>query len=132
MTTEHYIDSLQLAISRRKFLKVTTAGGLGLFATACGLGNTSSPSTAKAATGSVNVFCSAGQRWELPQRGVLPLFQQKFPAITVNIQPVPHDEATTKVQLAMSSQTSQFDGVFTDYGDTPALQRLGALTTLQP
>ena len=127
MTTENYVDMFELAISRRRFLKVTTAGGIGLWATACGLGNTSTPTANR-----VNVFCSAGQRWELPQRGVLPLFQQKFPSITVNLQPVPHDEATTKVQLAMSSHTDQFDVVFTDYGDTPALQKIGAVTNLQP
>jgi ABC-type glycerol-3-phosphate transport system substrate-binding protein len=132
MTAEYRIDSTQLAISRRRFLKVTTASGVGLWATACGLGSTpSSTSSTKAASGTANVFCSAGQRWELPQRGVLPLFQQKFPSITVNIQPVPHDEATTKVQVAMSSHTTQFDVVFTDYGDTPALQKIGSVTNLQ-
>ena len=131
MTTENNMSLFELAMNRRRFLQVTTASGIGLWATACGFGNTST-STGKGATGTVNVFCSAGQRWELPQRGVLPLFQQKFPSITVNLQPVPHDEATTKVQLAMSSHTDQFDVVFTDYGDTPALQKIGALTNLQP
>ena len=34
MTAEYRIDSTQLAISRRRFLKVTKASGVGLWATA--------------------------------------------------------------------------------------------------
>jgi ABC-type glycerol-3-phosphate transport system substrate-binding protein len=113
------------ALTRRRLLERGAALGLGAT-----LGFAAR--RAAGATGEVSVYCSAGQRWELPQRGVLPLFEKAHPDIKVRLRPLPHSEAATKVQITMSSKTDAFDVVFTDFGQWPALHAIGAMTDLQP
>jgi sorbitol/mannitol transport system substrate-binding protein len=125
-------------VSRRKLLETGAASGVGLWLASGGGAAYAAASRklgaagAAAARGTVNVYCSAGQRWELPQRAELGLFKKKFPGIKVNLRPLPHSEAVTKVQVTMASHTSSFDVVFTDYGQWPALAKLGAMTDLKP
>ena len=72
--------SFGVPLSRRSALKGLGAGGLGALASA-GL-----PRYASAqATTTIVSWASAGQRWEFPEKGVLPLFKKKFPNIDVQI-----------------------------------------------
>jgi len=138
MRTDEESGSFEAPLSRRSLLSAGAAGGLGLWLLADGgaalaaASRKSAAAAAAAATGTVSVYTSAGQRWELPQRAVLPLFQKKFPDIKVNLRPLPHSEAVTKVQVTMASKSTAYDVVFTDYGQWPALAKLGAMTDLKP
>ena len=58
------------------------AGTFGLAAAWGGLGL---DRPARAAGTTIVSWASAGQRWEFPEKGVLPLFKAKFPHIDVQI-----------------------------------------------
>src|SRR6202007_378018 len=94
-------------ITRRKLLQLTAGTGAGLLLSK--LGVIGEAIAASEASGTVTVFTSAGQRWELPERGVLPLFQKKYPNIAINLRPIPHGEANPKIQVTMNQQREAFD-----------------------
>jgi ABC-type glycerol-3-phosphate transport system substrate-binding protein len=126
MSNHRYGLMLPISITRRQLLGGSSAA---VAASLVGF----APTRGRAAmSGTANVFCSAGQRWELPQRAVLPLFSKAFPNIKINLQPVPHGEAVTKIMVSMSSKTDAYDVVFTDNGQWPALNAMGAMTELGP
>ncbi|MBM3516405.1 MAG: extracellular solute-binding protein [Alphaproteobacteria bacterium] len=83
-------------------------------------------------SGKVVMLVSAGQRWELPSRGVLPLFNERFPNIEVDIQPGPHSEMVTKMMTLATSRSSDTDVLYTDFGQWPAFEAAGAMEPLQP
>ncbi len=118
------------AWTRRDMLRAT--GGLGAGLILSRLGMIGEALAANDMAGTVTVFTSAGQRWELPQRGVLPAFRAAFPNIQVNIRPTPHGDANPKIQVTMKAQSDAFDVVFAEYGQWPAMHALGALTDLTP
>lgn len=82
--------------------------------------------------GKVTMFVSAGQRWELPARGVLPLFNERFPNVEVDIQPGPHGEMVTKAMMLASSKSKAMDVLYTDFGQWPAFHAVNAMEDLEP
>ena len=114
-------------LTRRRLLELGAGSAVGSLA-----GLNFGRARAAGAAGEVSVYCSAGQRWELPQRGVLPLFEKAFPDIKINLRAMPHSEAATKIQVTMASKTDAYDVVFTDFGQWPALHAIGAMTDLAP
>ena len=82
-------------------------------------------------TGKVTMLVSAGQRWELPARGVLPLFQERFPNIEIDLQPGPHGEMVTKAMMLATSKSKAMDVLYTDYGQWPAFEAAEAMEPLQ-
>ena len=117
-------------ITRRRTLQMTVGVGTGLMMGAAGFA--ARALAASDMKGTVTVFTSAGQRWELPERGVLPLFQKAFPNIEVNLRPIPHGEANPKIQVMMRAKSDAFDVIFGEYGQWPAMSAMGALTDLTP
>ena len=97
-------------LSRRSALQGLGAGGLGALASA-GL-----PRYASAqATTTIVSWASAGQRWEFPEKGVLPLFKAKFPQIDVQIFAEPIGDMLAKTAVAMASKSDRYDVIFDDY-----------------
>ena len=94
-------------ITRRRLLQMTAGAGAGILLSK--LGVISEAIAASEGSGTVTVFTSAGQRWELPERGVLPVFQKKYPNITINLRPIPHGEANPKIQVTMKAKSDAFD-----------------------
>ena len=82
--------------------------------------------------GKVTMFVSAGQRWELPARGVLPLFNERFPNVEVDIQAGPHGEHVTKSMMLATSKSSAMDVLYTDFGQWPAFYAVNAMEDLEP
>src|SRR5262245_31107187 len=90
-------------LTRRRMLQMTAGVGSGLMLGAAGLA--ARALAASDMKGTVTVFTSAGQRWELPERGVLPLFQKAYPNIQINLRPIPHGEANPKIQVTMRAKS---------------------------
>ena len=78
------------------------------------------------------MFVSAGQRWELPARGVLPIFNERFPNVEVDIQPGPHGEMVTKAMMLATSKSKAMDVLYTDFGQWPAFHAVNAMENLEP
>ncbi len=128
---------MKMAITRRQMLQLTAAtaavaaSGIGLRGARA---DTQGPGwyTDDKISGKVTMFVSAGQRWELPARGVLPLFNERFPNIEVDIQPGPHSEMVTKGMMLATSKSPSMDVLYTDYGQWPAFAAADAMEPLQP
>ena len=73
-----------------------------------------------------------GQRWELPQRAVYPLFQEKFPDISIEWVAEPIDDYIPRTVIEMSAKSDQYDILHNDYQVVPQLIALGSLEPLQP
>ena len=72
----------------------------------------------------------AGERWELPKRGVYPIWQMIHPNVMVEIQATPIGEMFPKIGLAMASK-SDYDIIDHDYAFFPQLIEAGHLTQVQ-
>ena len=73
----------------------------------------------------------AGERWELPKRGVYPIWQMIHPNVQMEIQATPIGEMFPKIQLAMASKSDKYDVIDDDYAFFPQLIAGGHLTLLQ-
>jgi ABC-type glycerol-3-phosphate transport system substrate-binding protein len=73
----------------------------------------------------------AGERWELPKRGVYPIWQQIHPNVQVEIQATPIGEMFPKIQLAMASKSNKYDVIDDDYSYFPQLIAGGHLSSVQ-
>jgi multiple sugar transport system substrate-binding protein len=73
----------------------------------------------------------AGERWELPKRGIYPIWQQIHPSVEVQIQATPIGEMFPKIQLAMASKSDKYDVIDDDYAYYPQLIAGGHLLNLQ-
>ncbi len=73
----------------------------------------------------------AGERWELPKRGIYPIWQMIHPNVQLEIQATPIGEMFPKIQLAMASKSDKYDVIDDDYGFYPQLIAGGHLTNLQ-
>ena len=82
------------------------------------------------ASGHIVSWAPSGQRWELPQKAVYPLFQEKFPDITVEWVAEPIADFIPRTVIEMSAQSDQFDIIHDDYNVVPQLIALGALEPL--
>lgn len=128
---------MRIEISRRRVMQLMAAGAA---VTATGFGSrkasaaTNGPGwyTNDKIKGKVTMFVSAGQRWELPSRGVLPLFNERFPNIEVDIQAGPHADMVTKAMLLANSRSTDLDVLFSDFGQWPAFEAAGAMEPLEP
>ena len=128
---------MKMEISRRRVMQLMAAGAA---VTATGLGSrkasaaTNGPGwyTDDKLKGKVTMFVSAGQRWELPSRVVLPLFKERFPNVEVDIQAGPHGDMVTKTMLLASSRSTDLDVLFSDFGQWPAFEAAGAMAPLKP
>ena len=73
----------------------------------------------------------AGERWELPKRGVYPIWQMIHPNVMLEIQATPIGEMFPKIQLAMASKSDKYDIIDHDYSFFPQLIDAGHLTQVQ-
>jgi multiple sugar transport system substrate-binding protein len=126
-------DALGGRLTRRQVLQRGAA--LGVTATALGslLGD-ARRAAAQTPTPSGNLvsWAPAGQRWELPQRAVYPLFQEKFPGITIEWIAEPEADYTPRTVIEMSAKSDKYDILHDDYIVLPQLIALGSLEPLQP
>ena len=126
-------DALAGRLTRRQILQRGAA--LGVTATALGslLGD-ARRAAAQTPTPSGNLvsWAPAGQRWELPQRAVYPLFQEKFPDITIEWIAEPINDYIPRTVIEMSAKSDKYDILHDDYNVVPQLIALGSLEPLQP
>ena len=123
---------MKKAISRRRMMQMMAAGAAVGAAPRFASADTRGPGwyTDDQMTGKVTMLVSAGQRWELPARGVLPIFNERFPNIEVDIQPGPHGEMVTKAMMLATSRSKAMDVLYTDYGQWPAFAAAEAMEPL--
>lgn len=123
-------DALGGRLSRRQILQRGAALGLGAASLSGLLGDTR---RASAQTPSANLvsWAPGGQRWELPQRAVYPLFQEKFPDISVEWVTEPIADYIPRTVIEMSAKSDQFDVLHNDYAVVPQLIAMGSLEPLQ-
>jgi ABC-type glycerol-3-phosphate transport system substrate-binding protein len=129
-------DALAGRLSRRQILQRGTALGL----TAAGLSSLlgdarrAAAQTPTAANLSANLvsWAPSGQRWELPQRAVYPLFQEKFPGISIEWVAEPIADYIPRTVIEMSAKSDQYDILHNDYNVVPQLIALGSLEPLEP
>src|SRR3954454_9476042 len=126
-------DALSGRLNRRQIMQRGAA--LGLSAAALG-GLIGDVRRAAAQTptpsGSLVSWAPSGQRWELPQRAVYPLFQAKFPDISIEWVAEPIADYIPRTVVEMSAKSDQYDILHNDYQVLPQLIALGALEPLQP
>lgn len=77
-------------------------------------------------------YCSAGQRWEFPQKAVYPFFQKSFPDIDVTIVAEPIADMLPKSAIAIASKTDRYDTMFIDYNYQPQFVAQHGLEALEP
>ena len=83
-------------------------------------------------SGNLVSWAPSGQRWELPQRAVYPLFQEKFPDISIEWIAEPINDYIPRTVIEMSAKSDQYDILHNDYQVVPQLIALGSLEPLQP
>ncbi|MCA9880710.1 MAG: hypothetical protein KC442_23095, partial [Thermomicrobiales bacterium] len=123
-------DALGGRLNRRQMLQRGAALGLGTAALGGLLGDTRRAS-AQAPAGNLVSWAPSGQRWELPQRAVYPLFQEKFPDISIEWVAEPIADYIPRTVIEMSAKSEQFDILQNDYNVVPQLIAMGALEPLQ-
>lgn len=116
------------SLSRRHVLKGFAGAGAATVAGPSLLGSIAR--SAEAAT--IVSWAPAGQRWELPQRGVYPLFQTKFPDITVKFAAEPIADMLPKTAVAMAAKSDRYDVIHDDYAFLPQFVAQNALESLEP
>ena len=77
-------------------------------------------------------WAPSGQRWELPQKAVYPLFQEKFPNIEVEWIAEPIADYIPRTVIEMSARSDRYDILHNDYQVVPQLIALGSLEPIQP
>ena len=119
-------------VTRRDALRLMGRAGVGLLAAAnAPLLSSGGPRRAEAAGAATIVsYAPAGQRWEFPQRGVYPLFQKKFPNITVDFVAEPIGDMFPKSLVAMSAKSDRYDVLHDDYNFVAQFVAQGALEPL--
>lgn len=83
-------------------------------------------------SGNLVSWAPSGQRWELPQRAVYPLFQEKFPDISIEWVAEPIADYIPRTVIEMSAKSDQYDILHNDYNVVPQLIALGSLEPLEP
>jgi multiple sugar transport system substrate-binding protein len=103
------LQELRILTTRRSFLKVMATLAPGL---AVGVGT---PRTARAET-RIRSWTMSGQRWEFPQKAIIPEFEAKVgKKITVDLVATPIAETPPKVAAAMLAGSSEYDLITLDY-----------------
>jgi ABC-type glycerol-3-phosphate transport system substrate-binding protein len=80
----------------------------------------------------ITSWAEAGERWELPQRAVYPIWQFAHPNVKIDIVATPIGEIFPKIQLAMASKSDRYGIIDLDYAFLPQLISAGHVTNLQP
>ncbi|MCC7024034.1 MAG: extracellular solute-binding protein, partial [Thermomicrobiales bacterium] len=127
-------EALSGRLNRRQILQRGAALGLGATALSGLLGDArrAAAQTPAATSGHVVSWAPSGQRWELAQKAVYPLFQEKFPDITVEWVVEPEADYSPRTVIELSAKSDKFDILQEDYNFVPQLIALGALEPLQP
>jgi len=121
-------DALSGRLNRRQIMQRGAALGLSGVALSGLLGD-ARRATAQTPTpsGSLVSWAPSGQRWELPQRAVYPLFQEKFPEIAIEWVAEPINDYIPRTVIEMSAKSDQYDILHDDYNVVPQLIALGSL-----
>ncbi len=116
-------------VTRRQVVRVAGRAGFAALAAANArwLSRGGLASAEAAQTTTIVSWAPAGQRWEFPQKAVLPLFQQKFPNIKVEITAEPIADMLPKTAVAMSAKSDRYDLIHEDYNLVPQFLAQGAL-----
>src|SRR4029079_12909666 len=86
---------------------------------------------AQTPSGHLVSWAPSGQRWELPQKAVYPLFQEKFPDISIEWVTEPINEHIPRTLLQISAKSDKYDILHNDYQAVPQLIALGSLEPIQ-
>lgn len=126
-------DALAGRLTRRQIMQRGAALGL----SAAGLSRMIGDARRAAAqtptpSGNLVSWAPSGQRWELPQRAVYPLFQEKFPDISIEWVAEPIADYIPRTVIEMSAKSDQYDILHNDYNVVPQLIALGSLEPLEP
>jgi multiple sugar transport system substrate-binding protein len=126
-------DALAHRLNRRQIVQRGAALGV----SAAGLSRLLGDSGRVAAqtptpSGNLVSWAPSGQRWELPQRAVYPLFQEKFPDISIEWIAEPINDYIPRTVIEMSAKSDAYDILHDDYQVVPQLIALGSLEPLQP
>jgi ABC-type glycerol-3-phosphate transport system substrate-binding protein len=124
-------DALAGRLNRRQMLQRGAALGLSAAALSGLLGD-ARRAAAQTPSGHLVSWAPSGQRWELPQKAVYPLFQEKFPDITIEWVAEPIADYIGRTVIEMSAKSDKFDILHDDYNVVPQLIALGSLEPLQP
>lgn len=124
-------DALAGRLTRRQILQRGAALGVSAAGLSSLLGDARRAS-AQTPAGNIVSWAPSGQRWELPQRAVYPLFQEKFPDITVEWVTEPIADFIPRTVIEMSAKSAQYDVMHNDYNVVPQLIALGSLEPLDP
>jgi ABC-type glycerol-3-phosphate transport system substrate-binding protein len=126
-------DALAGRLSRRQVLQRGTALGLSAAALSSMLGDAHrAAAQTPTLSGNLVSWAPSGQRWELPQRAVYPLFQEKFPDISIEWVAEPIADYIPRTVIEMSAKSDQYDILHNDYNVVPQLIALGSLEPLEP
>jgi len=123
-------DALAGRLSRRQILQRGAVLGISAAGLSSLLGDVKRAS-AQTPSGNLVSWAPGGQRWELPQRAVYPLFQEKFPDISVEWVTEPIADYTPRTVIELSAKSDQFDVLHNDYAVVPQLIAIGSLEPLQ-
>jgi ABC-type glycerol-3-phosphate transport system substrate-binding protein len=123
-------DALAGRLSRRQILQAGTALGISATSLSGLLGDTRR-AAAQTPSGNLVSWAPSGQRWELPQRAVYPLFQEKFPDISIEWVAEPINDYIPRTVIEMSAKSDQYDILHNDYQVVPQLIALGSLEPLE-
>ncbi len=126
-------DALAGRLTRRQAVQRGAALGLSAAGLSRMLGD-ARRAAAQTPTPSGNLvsWAPSGQRWELPQRAVYPLFQEKFPDISIEWVAEPIADYIPRTVIEMSAKSDQYDILHNDYNVVPQLIALGSLEPLEP
>ena len=124
-------DALAGRLNRRQIIQAGTALGLTTAGITSVLGDARRAS-AQTVSGNLVSWAPSGQRWELPQRAVYPLFQEKFPDVAIEWVTEPINDYIPRTVIEMSAKSDQYDILHNDYQVVPQLIALGSLEPIQP
>ena len=121
-------DALSGRLNRRQIMQRGAALGLSAAALSGLLGDARrAAAQTPTPSGSLVSWAPSGQRWELPQRAVYPLFQAKFPEIAIEWVAEPINDYIPRTVIEMSAKSDQYDILHDDYNVVPQLIALGSL-----
>jgi ABC-type glycerol-3-phosphate transport system substrate-binding protein len=124
-------DALAGRLNRRQMLQRGAALGIGAAGLSSLLGDARrAAAQTPAPSGNLLSWAPAGQRWELPQKAVYPLFQQKFPDIAIEWVAEPIADFIPRTVIEMSAKSDKYDIIHDDYNVVPQLIALGSLEPL--
>ncbi|HEX9247494.1 MAG TPA: extracellular solute-binding protein [bacterium] len=112
-------------VTRREALRAAGRGGFAALAAANGRWLAGAAEGAQST--SIVSWAPAGERWEFPQKGVYPLFQKKFPDITIDFVAEPIADMLPKTAVAISAKSDRYDLIHEDYNFVPQFLAQGAL-----